>query len=709
MKRIFYFSCLALFLVLPLKLLAITDVSSNITSPTWTADNSPYVISGVIEVAKGAVLKIEAGTEIRFNPGAKILVKGELNAVGTAANPITMTLNSTSTTGAWGGIEFAPGSVNATIENGDYVRGSIIKNAIIKFGQGIKCDDASPYIADNQIMNNVIGLEIIGDNGSNGMAAINSNSDNANANVVTPQYVINNIFTDNTVGLAINRNNGRNYILTPAGYSYIGNKITTAYVSGNSLNSNGVGVKILNGDNNVLLNNTIKYNSVAGVQIAAASRSNILERNSVNNNEIGLDIASADTVILQNNIKNNFNLGLRITARPAIFRYSNVYNNGKYNLNNNVFNLDAKDNYWGSTDTAAIEAKMLNTVITSTGATTTDTMIYPVIYSPFLRTEVDTAAVSKPIINPFDASTTGGQVDLSGWKPLGAMVFVNGNELNSIKNDSTWSYKTSLNLGANDFSIYYQDALGRQGAIEAITVRRENSVEAPTVKSYNATTSLATVTLSGTKPSGASLIINGTEVMAASSGTNWTHNFSLVMGANELVITAKEGNQVSTPLNLTINRIKNTVADVINLEKSLSTKVNKQLAAKMSGRLLLQVESNGYIWYVNPKDNLRYFVSAESAMSIFRSLSLGISEANLKLIPTKASGLKGNVALRNKLKGRFLLRTEQSGQISYVDINGYRNDISQENLMSIFRSLSLGISNANLRQIPIGELKIDQK
>ena len=76
------------------------------------------------------------------------------------------------------------------------------------------------------------------------------------------------------------------------------------------------------------------------------------------------------------------------------------------------------------------------------------------------------------------------------------------------------------------------------------------------------------------------------------------------------------------------------------------------------------METNGYIWYVSPLNNKRYYISQDSALSIFRSLALGVTEANLNLIPTKASGQTGNIALRNRLKGRLLLRVENQGQIS---------------------------------------------
>jgi hypothetical protein len=703
MKRIFYFLALALFLILPLKMSAVgTDVSSNITSPTWTADNSPYVISGVIEVARGAVLKIEAGTEIRFNPGAKIVVRGELNAQGTAINPITMTLNATTTSGVWNGIEFTPEAIDATVNNGQYVRGSIIKNTVIKFGQGIKCDDASPYIADNQIMNNVVGLEISGTSGASGGISLGAGAD---ANTVNPQYVVNNVFTANTVGITINRNNSRSYILTPAGYSYFGDKVVTVYLDNNSLNSNGIGVNIAKGDNNILTDNVIKYNSVAGVKIAETSAANVLERNNINNNEIGLDLAALDTVVLQNNIKNNFNLGVRITKRPGLFRFNNVYNNVKYNLNNNVYNLVATENYWGSDVAKTIEATFLNRAVTATGATTTDTLVYPTIYDPFLLAEKDIETIINPILDSYATSTVSDQATISGWKPLDVTVYVNDKAVSTVKNSSTWEYKVLLSLGENNFIIYYQDAAGLKSGLNSIIIRRENSIAAPTLNSYATSTTAASLVLSGTKPADTSIVINEKEAVAANSATTWTYTLPLSLGSNSLEIVAKDGNQISTTLNLTITRVKNTDADIVAQEKKTLTTVDVKLALKLSGRLLLQVEKNGFIWYVNPKNNLRYFISSDSALSIFRALSLGISEANLNLIPTKVSGAKGNMALRNRLKGRLLLRVEKNGQISYVDNNGYRNDISQENLMDIFRGLSLGISNANLNKIGIGELK----
>lgn len=58
------------------------------------------------------------------------------------------------------------------------------------------------------------------------------------------------------------------------------------------------------------------------------------------------------------------------------------------------------------------------------------------------------------------------------------------------------------------------------------------------------------------------------------------------------------------------------------------------LVNRLKGRILLQVESHGESWYLNPKDGKRYYMKdGDAAYQIMRFLSLGITNANLALIP----------------------------------------------------------------------------
>lgn len=60
---------------------------------------------------------------------------------------------------------------------------------------------------------------------------------------------------------------------------------------------------------------------------------------------------------------------------------------------------------------------------------------------------------------------------------------------------------------------------------------------------------------------------------------------------------------------------------------------NLSLVNKLKGKILLQVESHGEAWYINPVDGKRYYMpDGPSAYQIMKFLSLGISNSNLEKI-----------------------------------------------------------------------------
>lgn len=62
-------------------------------------------------------------------------------------------------------------------------------------------------------------------------------------------------------------------------------------------------------------------------------------------------------------------------------------------------------------------------------------------------------------------------------------------------------------------------------------------------------------------------------------------------------------------------------------------KLNKKLADTLKGKILLQVESHGEAWYINPKDGKRYYMKGgDAAYQIMRFLSLGIKNNDLRKI-----------------------------------------------------------------------------
>ncbi|MBN1420579.1 MAG: right-handed parallel beta-helix repeat-containing protein [Planctomycetes bacterium] len=68
---------------------------------TWTAAQSPYVVTCSSTVPKGSTLLIEPGVEVRFDGSVSLTVRGEIHAVGEDGARILFTRNGTS---SWSGI-----------------------------------------------------------------------------------------------------------------------------------------------------------------------------------------------------------------------------------------------------------------------------------------------------------------------------------------------------------------------------------------------------------------------------------------------------------------------------------------------------------------------------------------------------------------------------------------------------------------------------
>ncbi|MFZ2970489.1 MAG: DUF3048 domain-containing protein [Minisyncoccia bacterium] len=84
---------------------------------TWTAEDSPYVVTGNITVAEDKTLTVEPGAEIRFDGWYQINVKGNLNAVGEKDDYITFTSNFNNPhAGSWQGIRLDNSSENNMIQ-----------------------------------------------------------------------------------------------------------------------------------------------------------------------------------------------------------------------------------------------------------------------------------------------------------------------------------------------------------------------------------------------------------------------------------------------------------------------------------------------------------------------------------------------------------------------------------------------------------------
>jgi len=144
----------------------------------------------------------------------------------------------------------------------------------------------------------------------------------------------------------------------------------------------------------------------------------------------------------------------------------------------------------------------------------------------------------------------------------------------------------------------------------------------------------------------------------------------------------------------------NNSANFIALEKNLVKKINKALAKRLSGRILLQVQEHGEAWYVNPMDLLKYYMGRPAdAFAMMRKFGLGVSEKDYN------NFVKNGVPAR--LDGRILLRVQAHGEAYYISpTDGKMSYMGRPaDAFALMRKFGLGITNADLRQIGVGELK----
>ncbi len=131
-----------------------------------------------------------------------------------------------------------------------------------------------------------------------------------------------------------------------------------------------------------------------------------------------------------------------------------------------------------------------------------------------------------------------------------------------------------------------------------------------------------------------------------------------------------------------------------------ATSLTTDLLDRTQGRILLQIESHGEAWYVDPVSARRYYMpDGATAYQMMRAFGLGISEANyLKLI-------NGDSTLLRTLKGRIILRVEAHGEAYYIHPDGEIYYLSNgAAAYSVMREHSLGITNRDLNLITSNDL-----
>jgi len=121
----------------------------------------------------------------------------------------------------------------------------------------------------------------------------------------------------------------------------------------------------------------------------------------------------------------------------------------------------------------------------------------------------------------------------------------------------------------------------------------------------------------------------------------------------------------------------------------------ESLASKLRGRILIDVESHGEAWYVNPSNLQRYYLGRPSdAFSIMHQLGLGISNKDFDSFAGTAP---------SRLSGKILLKPEDLGKAYYVNPLDLKMHYlgRPADAFALMRRFGLGITSNNLAQLPI--------
>jgi hypothetical protein len=344
--NIFCLTYLFLILLSSSPALADTYVSGNITADTtWSKANSPYIVTRTVQVYPGATLTIDPGVTIKFNQGTGLVIGHKLIAIGTEQENITFTSN-TEAPGFedWIGLYFTDTSIDASFDdNGQYVDGCILKYCNIEQGNGIRIESSSPYITQNKIQYNWMcphGGCCHGTISLNYSSSIieqneitNNKADAAICSSYSSSYIVNNIFTNNT---SHNGGEGAVVRLTDCNQNHTFNNnemfdndsdngLRTSQCPGSILNN-----VIENSGTALLSSSACYYNTTSFVNNEFIARENHLA--------ILLFAACSDIFAFHNN---------------------NISSETGYSIENGVpYEIDATNNWWGTTITSIIDANI---------------------------------------------------------------------------------------------------------------------------------------------------------------------------------------------------------------------------------------------------------------------------------------------------------------------------------------------------------------
>ena len=386
---------------------ASTEVTGIIYSnTTWTKENSPYNLTSSITVASETTLTVEPGTIVQLNE-YHLQINGTLIARGTSNDPINFHGGTPISTGGWKittgdnaySIVFSPSSTNW---NQQTQSGCIIENAVIS---NLVIDGGSPKIRNSFLGNIDIwgGTPEISNNTIVGGIGVYAGSALIANNTVSQQ----NHYFWGLVAQRYDRNNNVIIITRKAtpfvsGNVIIGNisqvvqgigfETENATITNNTIyGCYGRGIGFYEGTGNALIYGNTIYDCSYGIGINETgllygdhNAVITIQRNLIRNTTLGID--STIPVTVENNTIENNALGIATSALLSV-TYNNIEGNNQSVYLTASNNLNATNNWWGTTDTQAISQSIHDS--------DDDSTLGKVAFVPFL-TEPNPAVTPTP-------------------------------------------------------------------------------------------------------------------------------------------------------------------------------------------------------------------------------------------------------------------------------------------------------------------------
>ncbi len=147
-------------------------------------------------------------------------------------------------------------------------------------------------------------------------------------------------------------------------------------------------------------------------------------------------------------------------------------------------------------------------------------------------------------------------------------------------------------------------------------------------------------------------------------------------------------------------RVSDLEKSVIERAQQSETTVNKTLTKNLKGKMLLQVEQNGEVWFIGYDGKKYYLANGDTAYQILSAFGTGITETDFaKLSETTPT------AFGKEHVGQIFLRVQSHGEAYYIAPDGtavYLKD--GDAAYQVMKKYSLGATDNTLSQLQTGNL-----